>query len=276
MERAAMKIDMIIWSCDRPMQCDLLLRSMYKFAPIFNAVYVLWKATKEEYVRGYERLVERHFLSVDFWPERPGFKQAIVDILSDSEADYVLGNSDDNVFVDFVDPGVLDMVSCACAFSLRLHPGVNRCQPAGIAIQEPELVLLPSGSYIWDWSTCDPRGCWGYPHPCDSNIYRHNYLSDLVADGEFNNPAGMEIHMNNRRSDMFLCMQCFDVAKLVSICANTLNQNGIGNPARGASVEELNGRWLNGEQIRLDPFVGLNPPQCHIEMDYEYENQAVR
>lgn len=268
-----MIIDQIIWSKDRPMQLDLLLRSSAKFFPGIRRTYVIWHATTQEYAYGYGWAFEvvNEIMSLRTIPQLL-FKYDVLEILGRSDADYFLGNSDDNVFVAPV-PEFNDLRKDEIALSLRLNPTVNYCQPASLAIKPPSEWTFDNdrGVMSWDWTKCDPRGCWGYPEPCDSNIYRRQWWIEQLKDAKFSKPAEMEVWMNTHRDGAKPFMRCFHESKLLNICANRI-QDGSTNPAGSYDPAELCRMYLAGKRIALEPTIAKLPrTQCHSMSEYVFE-----
>jgi hypothetical protein len=263
-----MNIGTIIWSKDRPAQLDLLLRSQLKYTDIIETI-IIYRATSDLFAAGYGELFKRHYL-FDAVPEKY-FKDDVLTSLNQMYSHTVLGNSDDNVFINPVDSRAEEWGLSTVAFSLRLNPRVNFCQPAGLSIVPPKLETVSPGVYSWKWAEADPRGCWGYPHPCDSNLYSRQYLFSLLQNGVFHNPCTMENWMNAHREVAPLLMQCFEKSCLVSVSNNRI-QDCSTNPSGDISDPVmLTTRYLDGEQIKLEPFENLDVTQCHIVQPYEWE-----
>jgi hypothetical protein len=272
------RIDMIVWSKDRPAQLDLLLRSAAKFFRPLGDTFVLYKATSEAIFAGYQKCIGRHNSNtVRFEREGTSFLRPIVRVIPHG-AKYVLGNSDDNVFVDEVAAEEMAILrDDEVALSLRLNPQVSYCQPAQLKIECPEFASTILPGYRWRWTDSDPAGCWGYPHPCDSNVYRSDYLYKLLltasTETRIVNPTSMEVGMNLSRhmAAHYPYMRCLEHSKLVSIANNTTSTTSA-CPSAGESLLEMNERWMDGEELLLEPLIeGLSKTtQCHVTRPYEW------
>lgn len=265
-----MKVTQIISSKDRPAQCDLLIRStLEKFSACKN-IFVIWKASNNDFLEGYNRLVKKYDdYNIGFFIERE-FRSDLISLVIASEDDYILMNSDDNVFCHTIGYLPEKLLDNQIAFSLRLGMGINYCLPAKLEMVEPEYHRVYGNYIIWDWTKCDPRTCYGYPQPYDSNIYHKDWLFKKLQSGKFTNPYTLENFMNNNRDIEKRYMIAFKQPKLISIMANTTGQNDNPNmQGDGQSVAELNDKWLNGYQISM-PEIEENI-QCHIYGKYEFE-----
>lgn len=283
--------DMVIWSKDRAMQCDALLRSMIRNRCDYHmkSTAVLWTGSSDSFKDGYRALVERWdpFHEWISFREEGSFKKDILGILDYKfTSEYVLGNSDDNLFINpFPKKFNAKLVGDEHAISFRLNKTVDYCQPASLNIEPPTLYRsfwmneFGSGNGVsgqdyhlfWNWKDADPHGCWGYPNPCDSNMYRRKWWIDLLKDADFKNPFTMEIYMNDHRNAARPIMKCFDKSVLVNVCNNCVQDTG--NPCGGQSQEFLNDQWLSGKQIDINPFMGMQPTQCHILKDFKFEGR---
>jgi len=182
----------------------------------------------------------------------------------------VLGNSDDNVFIDNVD-GFSFPSDKFTAVSLRLSESFNFCQPANTEMKTPKFIPQANGMLTWDWRDCCPLGGWGYPHPVDSNIYDRQYLINLLKNGNFTNPSSMEVWMDERRDPNKPYMACFKKAKIINVANNRVT-TGSNNTCGNASPDELNRLYLNNKRIKVDQFDYRITNACHIIEEYQYED----
>jgi len=259
------KIDMIVWTRNRPLQLDLLLRSAKKYFHQMGRCFVIKKSTSTIEDILYDN-VRRQNDWANFITET-NFRNDILSCLLKCSS-LALGNSDDNVFISDVPD--IELMEHSAAFSLRLYPGISHCAPAKLAISHPMLRSLIHGKYWWDWRDADPAGCWGYPHPCDSNVYRTPYWISLLNGLHFKNPGTMEDAMNKRRFSPYYLMQCAGSPSLINISNNRV-QDTSQCPAGGVGTDELIDIMRSGKRISLDTPI---PPadRCHVVLDYEYED----
>lgn len=265
-------IGMVIFSKDRAMQLDLLLRSIKANAQSFsNKATVVYLATSYDSSRCYQHVINKHSDFFSFMRESD-FASNVIEVVERAENQYILFNSDDNVFIGKM-PNIVetDFADDICAISLRLHPGVNVCQPASLDIKPPQMAIGPDTETItWDWTEFDPRGCWGYPHAIDSNVYRKDEILPVLKSGDFHNPTGAEIHLNNNRPSKTK-MLCYVKPTIVNIPANIVSGNSA-NPVKGPTTKELDQLYLDGLQIK-DVRIKENLNACHVYIPFEYEER---
>jgi hypothetical protein len=299
-------IDQIIWSKNRPAQLDLLLRSQKEFATGIESTLVLYSANGGIFRKGYDRC--RHLHPEIMWLRETDFRGQILRAMTTFTNEMLLGNSDDNVWINPVDLSDVCLEPWVVALSLRLNPHVNLCQPASLAMEPPRLLIdvegPPAGyqelssiarsentrvglyvgdqaeirargpfpGMIWRWDICDPRGCWGYPQPCDSNVYRRKWWQDLLARADFRNPGTMEDYMNTHRDKLRRYMRCFDRSKITNICNNRVQSTSTCPSSCGWEPEVLAREFvIGGKQISLAPFRHLQSKQCHQSLEFIWE-----
>jgi hypothetical protein len=265
-------VDVIIWSRDRSAQLNALLMSIEKNFNFANQIYILWKATTLEYNKGYKKLFKKDFgLNYTAYQEKD-FNRDIKRILKNSECEYIVGISDDCLFINKVHGNLIGIDDNSIAFSLRLGKGFNYCQPANLAMKEPKFIVSErkkDNILKWNWTEGDPRVCFYYPFACDSNIYHAEQWYDLIKGAKFNNPCQLEDYMNNHRDPEYPYMQCFEQPKLISISNNQTGQ-GANNTCGDQSQEFLNQKYLDGYIIDIEPFQGIEVKQCHIVQPYTF------
>lgn len=302
-------IDQIIWSKNRPAQLDLLLRSQKEYVTGIASTLVLYSAQGEIFRKGYECAQKLH--PDVMWLKETDFRQQLVRGMQSFSNDHLLGNSDDNVWTSQVDLTGIKFEPWVVALSLRLNPSVNYCQPAGLQMKPPtfyvdsESIDPPVAGYqcvseaarggltlnalergasdeikengpfpgmMFRWSSSDPRGCWGYPQPCDSNVYPRKWWIDLISRAQFHNPGSLEDWMNTHRDISKPYMRCYDRSKLVNICNNRVQTTSTCPSGTGWEPEILARNFLDKRRISMDPFRNLNPMQCHTSLPFIWED----
>lgn len=254
------------------MQCDALLRTMVINAPYISHTIVVWCASDRKFEEGYQKLVSAwnyRYEHVEFMRERDTFKESLCAATEGFCGDFMLGNSDDNLFINPVPVDTeFELADNEHAFSLRLNPCIDHCQPASLDIVPPP--LMREGAWlVFDWTKADPRGCWGYPCPCDSNVYRRQWFREMIVTGDYKNPFTFENWMqHNRKPKDKLFVKCLAKSALVNVCNNRVQDTG--NPCGGLSAASLNEKWLEGFEIDVGYFMGLRTEQCHIVQDFSF------
>ena len=269
-------IQSLIFSKDRACQLDLLLRSIDKnFMHVTGKVHVLWKATTPAFEAGYHRVIER-FPNVIMWTESD-FKENTKNLLNLME--YVCFFVDDN-FV-YQPPNILGrQVECvmerveeAGGFSFRLGLNTIVQDPYTNAIVSPLPVFHNIENLVmaWDWTSI-PRNNFGYPFSVDGHVYKASLIAKNIED-VCPNPNALEgrFPIDKIPRGMFSLQQSSVINNPLNLVGSSNNNAGMYHPR---SLEELNAKYLEGQQINLDKLCLNEIVGCHQEMEIEFEEQS--
>lgn len=271
-------MNVVIFSKDRALQLDLLLRSMEKnFYKYYNQnVTVIFRASNDEYIAGYRKLIKKwgrkdKGTGVVTWAneEQSSFKEVTVSAIDPSKM-FTMFLVDDIVFTNSFTMNdeefkILQNDEDVLGLSLRLDPKKTYCYAIDQTMQVPE--SHSDGFFCYPWQGKD--GDFGYPMSVDGTVFRTKEILPLVAKFNYWNPNTFEsVLSQNPIEHPFLLT--YSKAKLVNIPANR-TQDTFKN--RHANLEEaqlskLNEQYLQGMEIDLEPFQGLETPSVHFEMNY--------
>lgn len=240
-------LDYIVLSKDRPMQLEACLRSVKCFAPPAGAISVVYKASTEEFVEGYQTLAsstQAHFLA-----ESADFRRDVLDLL-DTAGGHTAFLMDDDVFFRAPPSSSLPTGEVA-AVSLRLGANTTYCY--ALDRDQPVPEFASHGPFVaWNWTRA--RDDFAYPMSLDGSIFSTALLRKMLRRARFANPGELEEELHLRRHHAPVWMLGFCESCLVSIPANIVSsthQNRAG-VAASMSPEALNSRFLAGERIDLD------------------------
>lgn len=271
-----MNVTQIISSYNRPAQLDLLLRSCQENFPGCDEIFILYKADKKFKI-GYDRLFERWIQNKEMVnkisiQEENNFKENLLSFIKSAKHEYILMNSDDNVFINKIEIENFILFSFEIAFSLRLGTGMTRCEPAKKTMIEPEYFEKNNMTITWDWRQGDPGVCYYYPQPYDSNIYKKEWLLNLIKNADFKNPYTLENYLNTHRDFLMPYLTSFTECKILSLMANTTGQNDNPNMrGSGQTLDFLLEKFIDGYRISTKGLYGMKPTQCHIPWTFEFE-----
>ena len=262
-------MNVIIFSKDRAMQLDLLLRSM----PDGWKPKIYFKASTQEYFDGYEKLFSLK-RPMNVVMEAVSFKGDMFDMDIISKTDpLTMFLTDDDVFInplpelDGIEIILRTNPEIVCV-SLRLHPEMDYCYTLNRKQKRPKIAgYFAIDAQCWDWRTADAD--YGYPMSLDGHIFRTADILPLLKRLEYSNPNELEgqlaRHPINRPY-----MMCFDKSIIVNDPVNRV-QDTVPNRHGNVSAEYLNDLWLQGKRIRLEPFLGVKNNACHMELPIEFE-----
>lgn len=264
-------ITTIIFSRDRACQLDLLLRSIERFAPGV-VVRVLYRATTDEYARGYEVVRQEH---PDIsWRQEIDFQTDVSAMVRRTITDYVMCMTDDSIFRRELSgntfASVLGRAQEVICFSLRLGQNTTFCYPLDRS-QDSPYFFSHFDVKLWEWRQAD--GDFGYPGSLDAHIFRRDTFENLLRFRSFRNPNEMEdaLVAGCRGSDQTL-MGSYKESLVVSLPLNRVNETHRNRVGFDETLNEknLNDLYLAGDRISLDALVDLPVNAAHAELPLEF------
>lgn len=280
-------ITTLIFSKDRACQLDLLLRSIYKnFTHISIDINVLFKATNDEFMDGYNKLKSK-FATVDFWQEND-FQQDTIKLIEDG-SEYTCFFVDDDIIYRKPElrnqhiEALFNHVSLFGCFSFRVGLNTTVQNPytnpptqikinhpmTSVDIEDTEANNDNQSALVWDRRSVPPAGNnFGYAFSVDGHIYDKNVLLNALSTYEFDTPNALEGCFPV--SYIPVGMGCLRQSALVNNPINLVgsSQNKAGR-WWGHSLEELNAAFLAGKEIDLDHLCKNEVRGCHQEMEIQ-------
>jgi len=269
-----MSVNTIIFSKDRAMQLDLLLRSIkdnfIELNPSEIKVYI--KASNNDYRIAYLQLTKDHpefhyIFQTDFYSE-------VKKIINNFSKPYSLILVDDSVILnDFPVMNSLKYLEQIefHQISLRMHLGIEYCHPADRYCSTSNMEQIEDNLFSWYWRNNDELADWGYAANIDSCFYKTQFLKNIINRISFDNVNDIEGRMNELRYEFRPKMICYDIPKIATIC-NNLTQSGFNrhNPNPMYTIENLNQLYLEGRRISTSNIYGILNNACTFELDYEF------
>lgn len=244
----------LIFSRDRAAQLDLLLQSLQKNTRMGTAAttHVLWRATNDEYLRGY-RQVQETWPLVMFHYER--------DFDSDLRAALVFTAGDR--YVTFL---------CDDDVLYRKVPGMGAEALQADLVLTFSLRLADRWGQPWHWADL-PRHDHGYPGAIDGHTFRVSDVLRMIDGQTIENPLMLETILAHRCEGWAQSrplMAAYPEQALVGVPVNTvaddrLRPHGEFHPQ---TADELNYRFLSGERIDLDALDFSGVSGCLHEMPF--------
>lgn len=264
------KVDMIVYSYNRPMQLYALLESTQIFVTGLGEVNVIYRADNA-YESAYEQ-VKREFPDVIFFkqgvnPDKD-FKPMTLSAVFGSPNKYVVFGVDDIIVKDYV-----DLSQCiqnlektkAYGFYLRLGNHITHCYPTNRSQSIPPLRHIGEQVYAWKFNEGDLD--WGYPHTVDMTIYRKEDIKRDLTDRRYTNPTGLEAGWKHDVAD--LEGLCFSDSKIVNIPANRVQQIEPNRSMNGDPIMLLE-KFNEGYKIDVSCFHKIRHHSPHIEADFRF------
>lgn len=279
--------NVVIFSKDRPSQLDACIRSFFVFCKEADLarMCVLYTSSNEEYERGYNLCKQKNSNSNIEWQSQRhsmSFKKDLLNLLKGKETNpLTIFLVDDILFKDywsFEDEEIKSIegnVHLLCC-SLRLYEGITECYATNTPSAPPVFVK----DNVWSWYGA--QGDWGYPYSLDGNVYRTADMLRKLQNAEYANPNQLEavLNINNMSrvglgsADRPLYMKCYiKNSKLINIPANRVQDEFRNRVGDIMSPQEMNRKFLSGEQISLDTVKELVSHTVHAEIPVVWEEQ---
>ena len=264
-------INTIIFSKDRALQLRLLIESIKRNAPGMFDIHVLYKASNEDFKKGYEKLQSENIIPSITWVEETNFKEQVLRLLN-SDYEYSCFFTDDDIIYGQVFENIIlkemqdEEVFC---FSLRLGLNVNKCYTMNCEnivkpLEERDNIIK------WDWTVHYMD--FGYPLSVDGHIFRTGDILPLAKNISYHNPNMFEGNLQIFDEYPKNKMVAFSRSVLVNSPSNIVNDTHPNRKGEtfGIAAGELNAKYLNGEIINYDGISFENITGCHQELEYKF------
>jgi len=181
----------IIFSKDRPIQLDALLRSYYLYCENPCSLTVLYNTSDESFQKGYDEL-KIIYDSVKFIKEND-FRRDLISQLSNIDAEFIFFAVDDMIFIRrFSLSEILSRMSSRVIFSMRLGSRINWCETC----QKEMNPIFTIRDTLLEWKWALNEYDWAYRFSVDGNVYKTKEILALTKSFSFKAPNSYEGLMN--------------------------------------------------------------------------------
>ena len=152
-----MDFEIIIYTCNRAMQLDLLLRSMEKFIVGYNPqkVWVFYKPPMTG--NGYVKLFNKH-KDLNLIPQN-NFRRDLKALTRQIKSKYVLGLCDDYIFINPLDIDIPYVIGDSSPYplgrkcvNLWMVPGMDFCFSPDRKMDTPGIDYPDVDCFWWKWT----------------------------------------------------------------------------------------------------------------------------
>ena len=267
--RSSSKVDLVVFSFDRPLQLYALLESCERYFTGLSSLQVIYKCSNDSYKNAYNE-VKLRFPSVLFHLQSPvksdgDFKPLLLKAIygKHAKARYIMFAVDDMIVTDFVD-------LCECVeimrknrpwfFSLRLGKNIQLDTVLNMPSPPPRRKKVNARCFSWRFSA--GLGAWNYPNSTDLTIYRKKDLRYFFKKARYTNPNTLEgswiLHGSKRKTGI-----AFNYSKAVNIPLNVVNPYWTSSNMNIGTAELLD-HFNNGEKIDISDLHKLRPYATHV------------
>jgi hypothetical protein len=274
-----MKVDIFIWSKDRPMQLDSCLRSIYDNFENAGKVYVLYDFSNQSYLSGYKKIFKKNYnLKIEFLKQDPTiFKVENEKVLDKIETEYSLGLCDDSLFIKKINVNEVisfsndnDDISC---ISLRLGKNIKKNYVTKNIDDFPN--FIKNDKYlVWNWK--DAENAWSYPFAVETHLFKHSWYKNFVKNLDYHIPTTLEAAFVTNKDKFKPIMISFFESKVSNICTNRVQNysQNLFDKKRNFTAEYLNNLFLNNLIIDNEKIYNNISEYLFQEIDIEFKNDS--
>jgi hypothetical protein len=267
------KADIVIFSCDRPIQLFACLESIHRYFTGFEKIFVITRASDPRFLASYER-VQSDFPEVQFVFQgkdyKKDFKPLLLKTLSESTSKYVMFGTDDEIVKDFTDlKTCMEMMdqTKAYGFYLRLGNHINYSYQLSRDQSVPQSVDLGSGIFAWNIKV--GYSDWDFPNTLDMTLYRKEDLQAPFEKMRYKTPNSLEFCWAKEVHPEHEIGLYFDHSKVVNLPLNIVSRTG--NPHMNfLSTPELLSKFEQGLKIDIEPLYKVENNSPHFEYYPEF------
>ncbi len=267
------KADIVLFSCDRPLQLFACLESIQRYISGVERISVLCRASDERYKAGYQQVADEfphiHFVfqGKEF---KKDFKPLFLHAVFDSPSEYVMFGTDDQIVKDDTDLSTcIEMMekTKAYGFYLRLGSHITHSYQLNRGQSVPESIDLGKGIFAWSIKTGSSD--WDFPHTLDMALYRKNMLKTHFETLRYKTPNSLEFSWAKSVHPEHEIGLYFDHSKVVNIPLNVVGRTG--NPHMNyLTAEELQAKFDLGLKIDIEPLYRVENLSPHFEYYPEF------
>lgn len=265
-------ISFIIFSKDRALQLDGLLRSTLHHVTGAYSIHVLYCASNAAHAHAYRELTDgiQHSDRIQ-WTKEADFRKDLVHTLQGTQTTSVCFLVDDIVFIRPVDLDTLDRNAMNDGIvSLRLGSQITFCYTKQKAMQLPTLNPSKKQDDLLKFSWEDGSYDWAYPLSVDGHIFPTSEISvaakllDYRAPNTFERALQILTPLYQKRPGY-----CFEYPRMFNIPLNRV-QNENENISGEISPEYLLAKWQAGLALDFLALKDISTNSVHKEVPVRY------
>jgi hypothetical protein len=265
-------ISFIIFSKDRALQLDGLLRSMLHHVTGAYSIHVLYCASNAAHAHAYGELIDgiQNTGRIQ-WTKEADFKEDLVRTLQGVQTASVCFLVDDIVFIRPVDLDTLDRNAMTGGIvSLRLGSQITFCYTKQKAIKLPTLNPSKKQDDLMKFSWKEGSYDWAYPLSVDGHIFPTSEISvaakllDYRAPNTFERALQILKPLYQKRPGY-----CFESPRMFNIPLNRV-QNENNNISGEISPEYLLAKWQEGLTLNFKTLSDTATTSVHEERSISF------
>ncbi|HSX37972.1 MAG TPA: glycosyltransferase family A protein [Chlamydiales bacterium] len=267
------KADIIIFSCDRPLQLFACLESIHRYISGFEQIYVLCRSSDERYLAAYEEVGAR-FPNVQFVFQekeyKKDFKPLLLNILFKSQNPYVMFGTDDGIVKDFTNlTTCMQMMSKTGAYGFYLRLGSHISYSYQLSREQKVPVSIGLEKEIYAWNIEIGYSDWAFPNTLDMTLYKKSSLKTAFEKMHYKTPNSLEFCWAKEYPPEGEIGLYFEHSKVVNLPLNIVSRTG--NPHMDfLTAPELLSKFEQGFKIDIEPLFRVENASPHFEYRPEF------
>jgi len=261
----------VVFSYNRPLQLDLLLKSLRLHCKNYDEldVNVLYKVDNTEIANKY-RQCSLENEGVHFIKEN-NFQYDLGNIFPNYE--HIMFLTDDSIFTRSFNTNdatnLFESNEETLGFSLRLGQNLDYCYSLSKEQSVPTHAV-DGKIMLWNWTSAESD--WNYPLEVSSSIYKMSTIYRIQDSCAFQNPNFLEWFMDQFKknfAEKHPMMACYKESVAFSAPINKVskgNENNQGEKEEN-SIETLLTKYDEGMRVNPDKFIGYETHSVHEEVD---------
>jgi hypothetical protein len=262
----------VVFSMDRALQLDGLLRSFFWNKIGDCDIKVIYRTSNYNHKRSYQIVEERFKDKVEFFEETENFKSTLVNVLNQLKCGKLFFLVDDIIFTENFDCGFLSTIDTSkFIFSLRMGIHLNYSYVVNKTQKLPHFIDKDNGFLFWDWSNSEYD--WAYPLSVDGHIFSVEEIKVLASHFDYKGPNSFE---NILQKEKILFSKRFGMSfKKARIFNNPCNkvQIEVINLHGEMHQDDLLKIWEGGQEIDIDFLQGYINKSVHENVVFEYKER---
>jgi hypothetical protein len=267
------EIAVVVFSKDRPVQLEALLRSADRHMQGSANWAILWHASNTVVEDAYRSLLEHWESRGRLFIRQYHFRKDLLSILSGFPTERaVLFLVDDLLFVGAFDLSLFSRLNLRRQLpSLRLGTQISYSQPQGVASPPPG--LSPSAIEPWlEFSWTESCGDWAMPLSLDGHLLPLDETRFLCSQLSFHAPNSLEKALGCYR---FLYKHrrglCLNQSTLVNFAFNRVQSENADFPCGEWSPEMMLAKWNEGYRLDIEGLAKEKASSCHVVREPLFE-----
>ncbi|MDO6712885.1 hypothetical protein Q4567_19280 [Aliiglaciecola sp. 2_MG-2023] len=248
-----------IFSKDRPLQLDLLLKTLGQNVKGKLNVQVLFNASNVNYENAYKQVFEENDSLNLLAIQETKFRPDMIEILKKSNCKSIMFLVDDIAFIRPVDADLLvSLSSQGYIVSTRLGKNITHSQTqSNILVTQPyfkSMIFNDETFLSWYWYK-SKSSHWSLPTALDGNVFQLSSLIPIIESVSFKAPNSLEEALGVYRFVFkFSKAVCYEQPRIVNFPLNSVKTEEFNFPHMGLDTAEMLSIYEDGGRLDISDF----------------------